>query len=75
MKNAFVKRAIITGGTGGLGKALNSIFHSAGWEVICLSRKDLDLQDKDAVEDEIRQARARGRLDRAWMNDALEIRR
>lgn len=40
---------IITGGTGGLGKAIALEFAGNGWEVIALGSKDLDLADSVAV--------------------------
>lgn len=49
MKIAGLKRAIITGGTGGLGNAIAGKFREAGWEVVCLGSKDLDLSDSEAV--------------------------
>lgn len=45
-----LKRAIITGGTGGLGTAIADIFREAGRDVVKLGRKDLDLSDTLAVE-------------------------
>lgn len=45
-----LKRAIITGGTGGLGTAIADAFCRAGWDVVRLGRADLDLGDKSAVE-------------------------
>lgn len=47
---AGLKRAIITGGTGGLGSAIAWKFRAGGWEVVCLGRNDLDLSDSAAVE-------------------------
>ena len=44
-----LKRAIITGGTGGLGSAIAGKFRGEGWEVVCLGSRDLDLSDGDAV--------------------------
>ncbi len=49
LRIAGLKRVIITGGTGGLGKAITRIFKSAGWEVLALGRKDFDLTDEFAV--------------------------
>lgn len=46
---AGLKRVIITGGTGGLGKSISQIFKIAGWEVLALCRDDLDLTDELAV--------------------------
>lgn len=46
-----LKRVVITGGTGGLGKAIQHRFLSAGWEVISLGSKDLDLANHLAVKD------------------------
>lgn len=45
-----LKRAVITGGTGGLGSAIAGAFRENGWEVIALGRKDLDLTDQGVVE-------------------------
>ena len=44
-----LKRVIITGGTGGLGRAITKQFASAGWEVFALGRNDLDLSDSSAI--------------------------
>lgn len=44
-----LKRVIITGGTGGLGKAISKRFKTAGFEVVALGRKDLDLTDESAI--------------------------
>ena len=49
MRIAALKRAIITGGTGGLGSAIAVKFRGEGWEVLCLGRKDLDLTDREVV--------------------------
>ncbi len=46
---AGLKRVIITGGTGGFGKAIAIEFARKGWEVIALGRSDLDLGDSRAV--------------------------
>ena len=46
---AGLKRVIITGGTGGFGKAIAIEFAGKGWEVIALGRSDLDLADSRAV--------------------------
>jgi 3-oxoacyl-[acyl-carrier protein] reductase len=46
---AGLKRMVITGGSGGLGKAIALEFAGKGWEVIALSRSDLDLLDGKAV--------------------------
>lgn len=46
---AVLKRVIITGGTGGLGKSISQIFATGGWEVLALGRRDLDLTDQAAV--------------------------
>jgi len=45
-----LKRAVITGGTGGLGSAIAEIFAERGWEVVQLGSEDLNLADVDAVE-------------------------
>ncbi|MGJ8643759.1 MAG: SDR family oxidoreductase [Luteolibacter sp.] len=44
-----MERAIITGGTGGLGSAIASCLSEGGWETVQLGRKDLDLADKNAL--------------------------
>jgi 3-oxoacyl-[acyl-carrier protein] reductase len=44
-----VERAIITGGTGGLGSAIASCLSDADWDVLQLGRKNLDLGDRDAL--------------------------
>lgn len=44
-----LKRVIITGGTGGLGKSITEQFKAAGWEVLALGRKDLDLSSESAI--------------------------
>ncbi len=45
-----MKRVIITGGTGGLGKSITQQFQIAGWQVLALGRNDLDLSDESAVQ-------------------------
>ncbi len=45
----MLKRVIITGGTGGLGKSITEQFKTAGWEVHALSRNDLDLSSELAI--------------------------
>ncbi len=45
----MLKRVIITGGTGGLGKSITRQFQIAGWEVVALGRNDLDLSDQAAI--------------------------
>jgi len=47
----LLKRVIITGGTGGLGKAISEQFGGAGWEVTRLGSKDLNLTDRQQVAD------------------------
>jgi 3-oxoacyl-[acyl-carrier protein] reductase len=44
-----LKRAIITGGTGSLGRAVAEAFSAIGWQVLRLGREDLDLLDRHAV--------------------------
>lgn len=44
-----LKRVIITGGTGGLGNSISKQFEIAGWEVLALGRKDLDLRSESAI--------------------------
>jgi 3-oxoacyl-[acyl-carrier protein] reductase len=46
---AGLKRVIITGGTGGLGKAIAGEFAGNGWDVVALGRKDLDLSNREAI--------------------------
>lgn len=45
-----LKRVIITGGTGGLGKSISKHFNAAGWEILALGRNDLDLKSSSAVD-------------------------
>jgi 3-oxoacyl-[acyl-carrier protein] reductase len=45
-----LKRVIITGGTGGLGKAITEQFAGAGWDVLALGRNDIDLNDLSAID-------------------------
>lgn len=45
----MLKRAIITGGTGGLGRAIEEKFRKEDWEVITLGRSGLNLSDAEAV--------------------------
>lgn len=44
-----MKRVVITGGTGALGKAIALIFADNDWEVVALGRNDLDLTDRKEV--------------------------
>ena len=46
---ALLKRAVITGGTGGLGKAIALEFKENGWEVMALGRSDLNLAHNKSV--------------------------
>lgn len=46
---AVLKRIVITGGTGGLGKAIAIEFRGNGWDVVALGRSDLDLADIESV--------------------------
>ncbi len=46
---AALKRAVITGGTGGLGSAVARKFREEGWKVDCLGRDDLDLSETGVV--------------------------
>ena len=43
-------RALITGGSRGIGKAVVEVFESHGYEVISPTRAELDLSNKDSVE-------------------------
>jgi 3-oxoacyl-[acyl-carrier protein] reductase len=45
----LLKRIVITGGTGGLGKAIAVEFTNNGWDVVALGRHDLDLADIGSV--------------------------
>jgi 3-oxoacyl-[acyl-carrier protein] reductase len=47
---SVLKRVIITGGTGGLGNSITKQFKAAGWEVLALSRNDLDLTCSLAID-------------------------
>jgi len=44
-----LKHVIITGGTGGLGRAIAQRFTVAGWRVSALGSSDLDLMDREKV--------------------------
>jgi 3-oxoacyl-[acyl-carrier protein] reductase len=44
-----LKHVIITGGTGGLGKAIAEQFRMAAWKVSALGRKDLNLDDSSEI--------------------------
>lgn len=46
---SVLKHVVITGGTGGLGKAITREFAGNGWEVVALGSKDLDLLDGTAL--------------------------
>jgi 3-oxoacyl-[acyl-carrier protein] reductase len=46
---AVLKRIVISGGTGGLGKAIAIEFAGKGWDVVALGRHDLDLADSNAA--------------------------
>lgn len=43
-------RALITGGSRGIGKAVVEVFESHGYEVVAPARAELDLSNKDSVE-------------------------
>ena len=43
-------RALITGGSRGIGKAVVEVFESRGYEVVAPTRAELDLSNKDSVE-------------------------
>ncbi len=43
-------RALITGGSRGIGKAVVEVFESHGYEVVAPTRSELDLSNKDSVE-------------------------
>lgn len=45
-----LKRVIITGGTGGLGKSISKQFNAAGWKTLALDRNHLDLKNSLAIE-------------------------
>ena len=45
----MLKRIVISGGTGGLGKAIAIEFAGKGWDVVALGRHDLDLADSNAA--------------------------
>ena len=44
-----MKRVVITGGSGGLGRAVSRVFADAGWRVDSLASGDLDVTDPRAV--------------------------
>jgi len=45
-----MKRALITGGSRGIGKAISMIFKEKGFEVVCPTREELNLNSIDSVE-------------------------
>lgn len=45
----MLKRAVITGGTGGLGKAIAIELSECDWDVVALGQSDLDLTNDQAV--------------------------
>jgi 3-oxoacyl-[acyl-carrier protein] reductase len=46
---AVLKRIVISGGTGGLGKAIAFEFTKNSWDVVALGRHDLDFADSNAA--------------------------
>lgn len=44
-----MKYAVITGGTGGLGRAIAATFQTPDWTVKALGRRDFDLRDETAI--------------------------
>ena len=44
------KVVVITGGTGGIGKATAEKFESHGWKVVAMSREDADVTNPESVE-------------------------
>lgn len=69
-------RALITGGSRGIGKAVVEVFESHGYEVVAPTRAELDLSNKDSVEAYVA-ARANEELDtlvnNAGINDIARI--
>ncbi len=45
-----MRKALITGGSRGIGKAVAERFQKAGYEVICPTRQEMDLSDPESVE-------------------------
>jgi len=50
-----MQHAVITGGTGALGRALASALQSPGWSVVALGSRDLDVRNRAAVQEYFRQ--------------------
>ena len=44
------KVVIITGGTGGIGKATSEKFAAEGWKIVAMSREDADVTNPESVE-------------------------
>lgn len=45
----FIREAMITGGSGGVGTALADLLHAGGWRVHAPSRPEMDVADEKAV--------------------------
>lgn len=66
------KKIAITGANGHLGGALCADFANAGYEVVALTRDDLDLAQSDSVQDYCQRAKRGGLSFDFWINNAAD---
>ena len=50
------RTALITGGTGGLGRAVVAAFASSCWNVVVLDKRDADMQGAEVVQADLTDA-------------------
>ena len=69
------RTAIITGGTGGLGRAVVGVFAANGWRVVVLDARPAELEGAEVVEADLTDAAAVGRaVARATADEAAPLR-